>query len=346
MRALFVASWTDGAGKTSLSAGLGKWLQKNGKKVSYFKPVSVGEPGTDGDKDFLALSLGLNGEAIAPVFASHRDVKSQVDANSLGQTIKKAAEAVANSDILLIEAPGGLNDADMAKASHQIAESVDAAVIVVAAYGGDATWDRIAAESAKFGKRLVGLVITRVPEKRLAEVREETEAFFKKKNIKVLAIMPEDRSLLGISVADIARHLGAKAVCCDEAMGELVENVMIGAMTPDSGADYFALKENKAVITRGSRPDMQLAALATSTKCLILTGDSEPAGQVLSWAEDKGVPVLITEKDTLSTVSEVEQAFVEAKFGQEAKVDKMAEMVEANFDFSSLAQGLGLAASS
>lgn len=49
----------------------------------------------------------------------------------------------------------------------------------------------------------------------------------------------------------------------------MVEHLMIGAMDVDSALTYFRRKPNKAVITGGDRPDIQLAALETSTKCTI-----------------------------------------------------------------------------
>jgi len=128
-----------------------------------------------------------------------------------------------------------------------------------------------------------------------------------------MGMRPEDRGVTGVTVAEIAERLQADVLCCPESLDGLVENLMIGAMTVDSGEDYFNRKDNKAVIVRGERPDCQLAALTTSTRCLILTGGVKPSAQVLNWAEDKGVPILLTDKDTLSTVAEVEQVFVPSR---------------------------------
>ena len=57
---------------------------------------------------------------------------------------------------------------------------------------------------------------------------------------------------------------------------------------------YFRRKPNKAVITGGDRADIQLAALETSTRCLILTGNLYPSPAVLNRAEELCVPVLLT----------------------------------------------------
>ena len=124
-----------------------------------------------------------------------------------------------------------------------------------------------------------------------------------------MEMLSGERAATGASVARIAERLQAEVLCCSESLDGVVENLMIAAMTVDSGLDYFSRKDNKAVIVRGERPDCQLAALATSTRCLVLTGGVKPHVQVQSLAEEKGVPLLLTSQDTLTTVAEVERLF-------------------------------------
>lgn len=116
----------------------------------------------------------------------------------------------------------------------------------------------------------------------------------------------QTRSLF--SVGELAQHLGGEILNCPERSDELVENLMVGALSVDSGLDYFRRKTNKAVITRGDRPDIQMAALETSTKCLILTGAISPMPIVLHQATEKGVPIIVVKEDTISTLSQLEEA--------------------------------------
>lgn len=344
--ALYVTSWTEGAGKTSLCAGIGKWLQERGKVVGYLKPVALTDTGAVEDAGFIKQTLGLEEpvESLTPLCLTQQDLKTELNNGSLGGKVKQAYDEIAaGKDVVLLEGLAGLSqDAELAQSAFQISEGLDARVIMAVTYSRDLPWDEIASQAGEFGQRLLGIVINRVPQNKMGSVLGEAGSLFGEEGIKILGILPENRSLAGVSVAEIADRLQAKTLCCTEGMADLVENLMIGAMTPDSGVDYFSRKENKAVIARGERPDMQLAALATSTKCLILTGGVEPVGQVLSWAEDKGAPILLTEQDTLSTVSNVEETFVQARFRQLAKLDKLDEILQQRFNFSSLAEGLGL----
>ncbi|OGO05693.1 MAG: hypothetical protein A2Y60_03680 [Chloroflexi bacterium RBG_13_54_9] len=116
----------------------------------------------------------------------------------------------------------------------------------------------------------------------------------------------QSRSLL--SVGELAKHLEGEILNCPERSEELVENLMVGALSVDSGLDYFRRKTNKAVITRGDRPDIQMAALETSTKCLILTGNISPMPIVLHRATEKGIPIIVVKEDTVSTLRHIEEA--------------------------------------
>ena len=105
------------------------------------------------------------------------------------------------------------------------------------------------------------------------------------------------------SVGELAKHLGGEIVNCPERSEELVENLMLGALSVDSGLDYFRRKTNKAVIARGDRPDLQMAALETSTKCLILSLTSIPSlllGFALEGSSPKGqAPLTIPSSEAL-----------------------------------------------
>ena len=110
------------------------------------------------------------------------------------------------------------------------------------------------------------------------------------------------------SVGELARHLEGEILNCPERSEELVENIMVGALSVDSGLDYFGRKTNKAVITRGDRPDLQMAALETSTKCLVLTSDIGPMPIILHRAKEKGVPIIAVKGDTMSVLKRIEEA--------------------------------------
>jgi BioD-like phosphotransacetylase family protein len=112
---------------------------------------------------------------------------------------------------------------------------------------------------------------------------------------------------------------------------------MLGAMVVDSGLDYFWRKSNKAAIIRQDRPDMQLAALETPTRCLVLSGNGEaPIYNVLQKAEIRGIPIISTQTETDDIVAIIEDALSKAKLDQENKLPILAEMVKQNLDIKAL----------
>ncbi|MFQ5947090.1 MAG: DRTGG domain-containing protein, partial [Anaerolineae bacterium] len=123
---------------------------------------------------------------------------------------------------------------------------------------------------------------------------------------------------------------------------ELVYSLMIGAMGADHALSHFRRQPNKAVITGGDRPDIQLAALETSTTCLILTGNLAPSPTILGRAEEKGVPLLLASQDTLGAVQIIEQFFGKTRFHQEAKIERFRELLDENFDFTRLKTAMAI----
>ena len=156
---------------------------------------------------------------------------------------------------------------------------------------------------------------------------------FQKAGINVLGVLPEVRSLLGIRVSELANILDGNVITCQDKADELVENIMLGAMTMDSGIDYFNRKVNKAALIRGERSDMQLAALETSIKCLILTNNTRPLPVVIHNAESKRVPVMTIKKDANSAIADIEQALVKTAFNSIQKLNKFETILDKYLDF-------------
>ena len=115
-----------------------------------------------------------------------------------------------------------------------------------------------------------------------------------------------DQETLTVSIGKLAEIVQGEILSDAEMADESVENLMVGAMCVDPSPQYFGIRSNKAVITRGDRADIQLGALETSTKCLILTGGLKPIANVMQVAHEKRVPVIAVEKDTPAVLADIE----------------------------------------
>lgn len=318
MVALLITSFEKGSGKTTLAAGLIKHLLDDNRKAGFFKPA-IGE--RDNDAAFIKglFSLGEPIDVISPVFSDESTMKAGV---------KEAYASIARGkDVVVIE---GTSDV-----SRSIAETLDARVLVVEGYSKEPKTARY----QDFGKRLVGVVLNKVPKNRV----EQARAQLSKAGIDALGALPEDRTLLALTIGEMAEHIKGEILHGADRSSELVENFMLGAFPVDPGIDYFARKTDKAVILRSGRPDMQLAALATSTKCLVLTGKTAVTPGVLFLAEDKNVPVILAKDDDVtSVVSKIDDVIGKDKLNESKKLPRISGLVEQHFDFQALYKGLGL----
>jgi hypothetical protein len=166
--------------------------------------------------------------------------------------------------------------------------------------------------------------------------------FLEAKDVPVFGVLPLRRQLMAISVGELIDHLGAEVLTHTDFNAELVENLLVGAMSVDQALPRFRRMMNKAVITGGDRSDIQLAALETSTTALVLTGNLRPSPAVIGQAEQAGVAVLMVPSDTLSTVEAIEEVFGKTRLGQAEKLNRFQAIMADNLDYSRLMKALGI----
>jgi len=355
MVSLYVISTGPFCGKSALCIALGRHYQLQGHVVGYLKPVSSSDrtlPERTGDEDaafirqVFALSEPL--EAVAPVILTPFTVEailkgeSQVDYH---QRLSAACERMASGkDIVILEGSGNLWEGSLLDLSPPlVADLLDLREIVVIRYASDAQIvdDSLASRDILDGS-LLGVVFNVVPRQRLPFIKEVVQPFLTARGVAVLGALPRERILSSVSVGELVDGLAGELLCGEEYTGELVEHLMVGAMNVEAALRYFRRKPNKAVITGGDRPDIQLAALETSTKCLILTGNLEPSPIILGRAEEVGVAVLLVKEDTLTTVQTIESFFGKTRFHQPKKIQCFERLLEEHFDFPKLDEALGL----
>ena len=330
-----------GAGKTVVCAGLGRHLLADGKKVGFFKPIvadikSPAIEATDSDAEFMKHILALEEPvgSLCPVSGRQE----------LTNSIKKAcAKVSAGKDVVIVEGIWRQRPAGKpVETSYEIVQALDATVIIVEPYSEELPGAKFIDMGKDFGKYLLGVVVNKVPRSRVEQVYNQLSAQFGKVGIDILGVLPEDRVLFSLTIGELAEHIQGEILNHADKSAELVENLMLGAMTVDPGPEYFGRKANKAVVVRGERPDMQLAALETSTRCLVLSGGVSPIHSVLRRAEDKGIPIILTKGDANSVVNSIELALGKTRFNQEKKLPRLAEIMQ-QFNFQAIYRGLGLA---
>jgi len=136
--------------------------------------------------------------------------------------------------------------------------------------------------------------------------------------------------------------LDGEALCGQQRLDEFVERFSVGAMDVNAALGYFQKLPNKAVITGGHRADIQLAALETSTKCLVLTGDQMPNDIIIARALELGVPIIMVHHDTLATVEKLESVLGRARIREDRKVQRARELLRDRLNVRRIIKKVGL----
>ena len=348
---LLVASTEPYSGKSATILGLTHLSLEQQISVAYGKPLGTylnyGSTGTEEDVDFLATNLKLGANQVrSPLLFLDRDT---IDKRLKGEDTTNYAlafqEYVAQieGDLILLEGAGNLWEGSAFNLSvPEIANAIDASILLVARYDSLLLADSLLTAKNFLGDRLLGVTINAIPEAELITVKNTLQPYLEEQGIPVLGMLPQDRLLNSVSVRELAQRLKAEVLCCAEHLDWMVESLSIGAMNVNSALGFFRERENMAVITGGDRTELQMAALETSTHCLILTGRVPPQPLIISRAEDLEIPVLSVNSDTLTTVEIVDAAFGKVPIHEPIKVEQVKGLMKQHFDINRLIKHLGL----
>lgn len=353
MKSLYITSVEKYSGKTALCLALGKIYQERGISVGYLKPFSlhpwrVGDKIADEDAAFVIDILGINAKPweMAPVVLTSEMLRDYLTANEpvdfMPQVLEAAKQLEEKRDFLLLEGGGSLREGYVIDLpTPEVARELGSAIIVVVKYMDDVTLlDDVLGAMLRLPNSLTGVVINRVPKHALSFVNNLVVPFLEKKGVPVLGVLPDDDALAALSVGEIVDLLKAEVLTSCYDPEALVEALMVGAMTEDSALRRFRKQPNKAVITGGDRTDIQLAAMETSTTCLILTGNLHPSNLIIKQAENMCVPILLVPSNTMETVEALDRVFGKTRLGQKEKLDKFMSFVKENIDLKRLDNAL------
>ena len=339
MPVLYITSDRPRSGKTALAAALASRMREAGRRVAYFKPLSS-SAGADPDVEFLSANvLPQAGPAPASLPLSGQGDSAPdggLGDDGLDRITSAVRELAGSTDLTIVEGPSlsvTPGDGDLAV---RLAQAVDADVLLVVRYEKELGGDGVLALCEPFGRRLAGVLVNLVTRYKEREALHDIAPAVRARGIEFLGAIPEDRTMLSVTVGQIAEHLGGRWVMGRERSCDLVENLLIGGNIMDSGDTYFGRKESKAVIVRGDRPDIQMAALSRPATCLVLTGGHEPIQYVYHEAGQREVPLLVVDQDTLSAAQALDTLLERATCHHTRKVERFRELLDRKADVASV----------
>ncbi|MFH0749234.1 MAG: phosphotransacetylase family protein [Candidatus Bathyarchaeota archaeon] len=320
-QSIYICSTSSFCGKSVISLGLALNLQDAGFKVGYFKPIGS-EMGRDSkgvkideDARLMASILGLKMpmDTIVPLIFGTRYLEEteNVDPHFFDEKIMKAYKKVAEEkDAVILEGTHSLGIGNLLGIDAvSLSKKLKTRILMISTYQNDNnidsdTWTKRIIDAT--GGDFAGLILNRVPRTDLERVRRFAPHLFQKHGIELLGIIPEDIELMAPTVKEICDKINCEVLTAKNNLDNLVEDILVGAMSPEMCLTYFRRSFRKAVITGGDRTDVQQAALETNLSALILTGNIYPDARVLSRAEELKVPVLLVPADTYSTVKNLQ----------------------------------------
>ena len=351
VKAFYLSSLRERAGKSFLSLGFIQKLQKEGKSFAYFKPIGVPKSAFS-DKADPDVSFILNTvyktlhpyELISPVSIPDAYYIDLIDSNKREeylQLIKKAYDEL-TKDVEYIIVEGnpsirkfvrvGIDDVSIA----QMLGIKD--LIFVSTDSSDRCIDNFFFTKNYFEFRkmnILGILFNKIDFEYIARINELSEDHISRYNIPLLGIIERSVELFSPRVSELKEQIGGELINepASPGLNNIVETYLIGAMNAQAALKYFRQVKRFAVITGGDRADLAVAALDQDVSCLILTGFMQPDIRVITAANEKKIPIILSPSDTYTTMRNLERL----KPGiQKDEIDKVLKIIEKEIDWDLL----------
>lgn len=339
MDKLVIASTHRNSGKTSIIIGLAKML---GKDLGYLKPF--------GDRLYYQKKRlwDYDSALMTNIFALEEDPydmsigfeHSKVRYMYNEETIKKKlfemiSDVTGDKNLLFVEGAENLTyGAFVNLDAISLARYIDGKLLIVVS--GD---DGIIMDNLSFVKKYMdmtdvdfkGVIINKVQD--LEDFKDTYLDSIQKMGIDVIGIIPHKRELTYLAVNNLADRLFAKVIAGEAWLNNTIKNVFIGAMSVDAAlqAPIFK-KEDKLVITSGDRSDMIIAALESSTSCVVLTNDILPTSNIISRAYESEIPLLLVSGDTYQVAKQIESIEPMLTKDDAEKIDLLEQLAKKHID--------------
>ena len=317
MAVLQIVGNQSGAGKTSLAAALLLTANAAGKQAAYCKPFSDA-PDSDPDAAFISQLLQTSG---GPPVSAPKPLAGLNDAAAMAEVQAEVSKLESDYGIVVIEGA----DASV--------YSLDSKVVLVHRYSQQTGDGAITESIVATGPGLAAIVVNAVPIHR----RDEVDRSLAAQSVPV-AVIPESRQMLSVTVEQLAEHLGGQWVLDPVNTDAPVDHFIIGGNIMDSGPTYFGRHANQAVITRVERPDIQMASMGKNTNCLVLTGPGEPNEYIKAEAMERDVPLIQVRSNTLDTVESLVGLLEKADARTAAKARHFAKLLDTYMGAETVAQ--------
>lgn len=357
---VFIAATRQNEGKTTISLGLASALRKFHPRIGYIKPVgqrfvNVEEQKIDEDIILMDRVYGLNCPlvdmspiAIEPDFT--RKYLESANYETLVKRIQKAFDRVAwEKQFVICEGSGHAGVGAVFDLSNaRVAKLLGAKAIIVSQGGIGKPIDEVALNHALFareGVEVIGVILNKVLPEKLAYIEEFARKGLRRQGLELLGVLPHRHILSSPTLELIREELGVEPLNQSQQYSNLVEQVVVGAMSVPHALSYF--KRGVLVITPGDREDIVLAAATTlfgqgtdGLAGILLTGNQRPSPSVMRVVEALPFPVLLTREESYTVASRVHDLTVKTRPSDTEKIALIRDIIAKHVDVNRILKSI------
>jgi len=345
MKKIVVASTRSNAGKTSIIAGIISLV--NDKKFAYAKPLGDRliyrkKRSWDYDASLMVNILQRRGELEThyekiTLGFDHSRLKYMYDQEGIKQALSEIVTDVGgDNDVLFIECGNDLaSGAYLNLDPVSIARSIGGKLVIVLSGNSDSVLDDI-----KFIKTYIktddidfgGVIINKTSD--VVEFETACMPSIAEMDIDIVGVVPYEAFLTYFTIEFLAERLLAKVLAGEDHLRKVVKKITIESpSTPAQEKQPLSTKPDlregdHLTIVAGDKSDIILSALEQDPAGIILTSDIVPHQNIISRAEERGIPILLVGTDTFTTAKMIDEMEPLLKKDDREKLDILARLME------------------
>ncbi|MBN1472624.1 MAG: AAA family ATPase [Syntrophaceae bacterium] len=344
MKKIVVSSMRSNAGKTSVIAGIISLVKD--KKFAYAKPLGDRliyrkKRTWDYDASLMVNLLERKGEMESHLEKitlgfDHSRLKYMYDQEGIQKALSEIVTDIGgNNDVLFME-----SGKDLASGAYlnldpvSVAKYIDGKLIIVVSGETDCVLDDIKflekymkIKDANFG----GVIINKI--KDLDDFENSCAPDINKMGIDIIGVIPYKAQLTYFTLDFLAEKLLARVIAGEDNLKNVVKNIIIGTPAHDADKQPLPAKPglregNQLMITGGEKSDMILAALERDTAGIIITNDVVPHQNIISRANERGIPILLVGMDTFKTAKTIDDMEALLRKDDKEKIALLSQLIE------------------
>lgn len=324
MHTLFLAPTGFGGGLNSISLGLIRALESAGLKVGFFKPIAQPFPVDQGRERSCILverTLNLTSPEPLPLEQVERQLADGEIDLLLEDVVSRFQQVAVGKDVVIVEGMVPTRESNYTqRINTQLAKSLDAEVILIAAQGSDSLKrlaERIEIQAQLYGgakdPKVLGVILNKVKTEEglpaFVDSLKQHLPLLGSADFQLLGAIPFSEELNALRTRDIAELLGAQVLNAGEADQRRVNKIVLCARAVPNTVQL--LRSGVLVVTPGDRDDIILAASLASLNGeklagLLLCSDFAPDPRILELCKaalDGGLPVMTVESNSYDTAN-------------------------------------------